>query len=176
MGRALGFLESRQVSRTGYHRYGDNITAAFQEIEQVGQRSQGTEVTFIQGKSVVIDRLYNRFQNIQTADKLIKISSYDFGIVILPFEWSYFGSTSYIEILFNSWTITFNHGSSKLASTMVSICCKLFKVAPSRLRRHWISVQMIFCFKVYSDLRRKNELNQLNLWWLITSDCTLLCS
>lgn len=25
-------------------------------------------------------------QNIQTADKLIKISSYDFGIVILPFE------------------------------------------------------------------------------------------
>ena len=37
MGRALGCLESRQVSRTGYHRYGDNITAAFQETEQVGQ-------------------------------------------------------------------------------------------------------------------------------------------
>ena len=57
MGRALGCLEGRQVSGTGYHRYGDNITAAFQETEQVGQRSQGTEVTFIQGKSIVIYRL-----------------------------------------------------------------------------------------------------------------------
>lgn len=74
MGRALGCLESRQVSRTGYHRYGDNITAAFQETEQVGQRSQGTEVTFIQGKTIVIYRLYNPFQNIRTADNLIKTS------------------------------------------------------------------------------------------------------
>ena len=74
MGRALGCLEGRQVSGTGYHRYGDNITAAFQETEQVGQRSQGTEVTFIQGKSMAIYRLYNPFQNIRTADKLIKTS------------------------------------------------------------------------------------------------------
>lgn len=73
MGRTLGCLESRQVSRTGYHGYGDNITAAFQEIEQACQRSQGTEVTFIQGKSIVIYRLYNPFQNIRTAHKLIKI-------------------------------------------------------------------------------------------------------
>ena len=73
MGRALGCLESRQVSRTGYHGYGDNITAAFQEIEQACKRSQGTEVTFIKGKSIVIYRLYNPFQNIRTADKLIKI-------------------------------------------------------------------------------------------------------
>ena len=74
MGRALGCLEGRQVSGTSYHRYGDNITAAFQETEQVGQRSQGTEVTFIQGKSIVIYRLYNLFLKIRTADKLIKTS------------------------------------------------------------------------------------------------------